>query len=247
MPTWIYLAIFFLVFHFIPGYDFTIPIVIKSFLFTAGGILFVWVYRIFIGTAITTPGLLHFLKKVNNITLIVGSGIVLLVNDLLYRFVIGLGLKETIVDLFTYIVSFTVGYGVITFLGARWIHFTKNEQRLFTVFYAVLFLISAFYFKGAHLEGYKYPPQLYYISYGLAWSGMLYLLLSSTVKTGNPVIEWISRNSMRIYLAHIGVYYLLFPVLHGGLLQFVVFFGGSCLLVLLYNAIEKRIRGTAHG
>ena len=247
IPTWIYLAVFFLVFHFIPGYDFTTPIMIKSFLFTAGGILFVWVYRIFIGTAITTPLLTRLLDNVNNKAIIFGSAGVLLLNDCIYHIILRQGFQEMIVDLFSYIVTFTVGYGIITFLGARFIHFTRKEQVLFSLYYGAIFLILALFHQGAHLEGFKYPPQTYYVSYGLAWSGGLYLLLSRYVHKPNSIIEWISRYSMRIYLAHIAVYYLLFPVVHGGLLQFIVFFGTSCLLVLFYNSIEKYLRKNNNG
>lgn len=239
LPAWTYLIIFFVIFHFIPGYNFTLMDMIKSFLFTSGGIMFVWVYRVFIGTAVTTPLFLHWFRNLSDKLIILGTVPVLLINDLIYTKVLLNLPNETVSDLLTYLITYTIGYGIITFLGARYLKFEQKDRILMTAVYAIVFVALAVFFRLDHLEAYKFPPQTYYISYGLMWSGFLYLVLSKYYTKSIPFVSWVSANCMRLYLAHIALYYLFFPYLPNTLSQYVVLFGGSCIQVLLYNACEK--------
>ena len=243
IPVWIYLAVFFVIFNFALNYGFDRMTIIKSFLFTAGGILFVWIYRIFIGTAVTTPLLSHFLKKVPDLWIITLSVLFLAGNDALHYYVIHPINKELLSDLLSYLFTYPIGYGLMVFLGSRFTDFTHRTKQLFTVVFGILFLSLALILRFAYLELFKHPPYLYYISYGLMWSGFLYLLFTRLQLPENKVIIWISKNSMKLYLAHIGVYYLMISYLPKGIIQFAVLFGLSCILVVLFNLVENALKG----
>ena len=58
-------------------------------------------------------------------------------------------------------------------------------------------------------QEYKEPPTLYYLSYAILFVNLTYLLCRRFMRGRNEVIEWISANSLWIYLWHIFALYLL--------------------------------------
>ncbi len=238
LPVWLFLVVFFVFFRFIPTYDFSVPVMIKSFALTAGGIMFVWVYRVFFVASLTTP-LLDAVFQKTRPALIIGAGILCLaLNDLLYsRVFIGIG-NETIADLCTYLVSYTIGYGIITYFGTMFVRMKESERKLFSILMLVLFAGYAMYYGFPSFEQYKFPPQLCYIAYGLLWSSVLYQLFRN-VHTIHPLIRWISVNCMTIYLGHILVFYLVHPFIHNQLLMFAVLMVGSCIFAYIVNGGKK--------
>ena len=209
LPVWIFLIFFFLFFRLL-GRSFSPRVIAESFLLLAGGILFIWVYRIFFVNALLNPLLKRMAEKytftVSSAILIAG----LAVNELLYHFA-RLILPGTAGKLFDYIVIYTLGYGLISFAGMLW-EKEKTQNRLILLGIAgAAFAVSVIAggFHGFYES--KYPPQLYYISYGLFVTFALYLV-STKIKMTEPadkIITWLSVNTMRIYMWHIFLYYLL--------------------------------------
>ena len=243
LPVWIFLVCFFVFFRIL-GVSFSTGVILKSFLLLSGGILFIWVYRIFFVNALLNPLLKqaadHF--PVRTASLLLAGGLVL--NEVLYRFV-GRILPETAGKLFDTAVIYTLGYALISFAGILWEKAELNERIYLTAEAGILFVITILIGGLRGFSEAKYPPQLYYISYGLLVTFVLYLLLDHiriNEKAGQ-IITWLSVNTMRIYMWHIFLYYLLdtlSPVLmRNAWLTYSVLLGGG----ILGSLIQEKFQG----
>ena len=246
LPVWIFL-VFFFVFFRILGRSFSVREIIESFLLLSGGVLFIWVYRVFFINALLNP----FLKKAaDKYTVTVSASLLaagILLNEILYRFV-SLKLPSAAGRIFDYAIIYTLGYGLISYAGMLWEKAGKNGKFLLTGIAAALFAVSLL---DGGLRGFydaKYPPQMYYIAYGLLCTFVLYLIFAKlpvSEKAGR-IITWLSVRTMRIYMWHVFLYYLLETLapssLNNAWLCYAVFFGGGVLGSYLQELIIRTIR-----
>ena len=208
LPVWIFLTFFFLFFRIL-GKVFTIREMLESYLLLAGGVLFVWVYRVFFTTALLNPFLLKMREKANAYALGVGAALVLAVNDLLSGLVLsklasfGKGLQ--------YLITYTIAYAAVSFLGMVFEKANGRERIRLLILFALCFVSAGAFLHFPPFYDCKYPPMLYYCAYGLAWSVLLYLLLERVKPEGKAeaVITWLSVHTMDIFLWHILAFYLL--------------------------------------
>ncbi len=205
LPLWVFL-IFFFIFFFLIGRRFSLSQMMQSFMLLAGGIYFVWVYRIMFTSSLLNPLMKKAGENRNMILLIVISALLLAVNDLLYQFLFAN--MHTAGKIMEYLITYTVGYGVISFLGIEFVKMNRREKLIMTAVYGVLFAVTAVILRLPDFYDWKYPPMLYYISYGLMCSGILYMILEH-VQASNAAVRWLSANTMNIFVWHIFAYYLL--------------------------------------
>ena len=237
LPVWEFLVLFFVFFRIL-GRTFTVREILESFALLSGGILFIWVYRIFFINALLNPLLKKVAEKYDYIMCCAILVAGLMINQLLYQFG-SLLLPGMFGKLFDYIVIYTLGYALISWAGMLWEKGEQRERMVMLGISAAAFVISLIAGGFRPFSEYKYPPQLYYISYGLLVTFGLYVLCSLlpiTEKTGR-IITWLSANTMRIYMWHIFLYYLLDTLspslMEHGWLTYVVLLGGGILGTLL--------------
>ncbi|TWR28836.1 acyltransferase [Mucilaginibacter pallidiroseus] len=215
-PAWTFLTLYFLCLTmFELKFDkLTFANVFHSYTFISG-IGFVWIFRVFIITSALAPLVDRFNKKLrsNNTYLII-----LLCCFLSYEFLlliewkVILGAKHYLY--FSSIVFYGIFYTLIFSLGTRLLSFNLNQICYVLISAILLFIGYAFYFL--HITGsipatqhFKYPPQLYYLSYSLMLCIICYLISPTAHKviaswpTLNLLIRFISRNSLWIYFYHI--------------------------------------------
>ena len=128
-----------------------------------------------------------------------------IIYEVLYFFEIGTT-NKFIDTTFFYIIP----YGVITFIGYNFEKISNKKRILLIIINLILFsLIGYYYFiKTGSLQLVqiaKYPPRIYYLSYGLLCSILLMSICSKyNFKVfDNKIICYISHHSMWIYLWHI--------------------------------------------
>ena len=233
LPVWEFLVLFFIFFRLL-GRSFTTGQMLESFALLSGGILFIWVYRIFFINALLNPLLKKLAEKYD---FIVSCGILiggLLANQLLYQFVSSF-LPDAAGKLFDYIVIYTLGYALISWAGMLWEKEGKRERIILLIIAAAAFVLSVIVHGFRPFSEFKYPPQMYYISYGLIVTFGLYLLLSKIQipESARQSITWLSVNTMRIYMWHIFLYYLLDTVspdlMKNPWLTYAVLLGGGVI------------------
>ena len=80
--------------------------------------------------------------------------------------------------LFEYIIVEGYGYSLIAALGIRLYSLQKQQLLYFSGFFLLIFDVLLGYHQFVPTQGYKYPPTLYYFTYGLFVSYLLFYLLS---------------------------------------------------------------------
>lgn len=103
----------------------------------------------------------------------------------------------------------SVGWIICAFAFSKILSNKKKAYYLLAVL--AVFIICAIYYGWSNVDMYKYPPRLYYISYGLAVSLLLTLFFNIKSK-GTTIseiickkfkpIQWMSKNSLWIYYWH---------------------------------------------
>jgi fucose 4-O-acetylase-like acetyltransferase len=240
-PTWCFLTFFFGFSYVIDSlqgktdfYDW--DYIAKTFLLI-DGLGYVWIIRVFLIIAIIAPFLMQFRDRLKTdrryllalaIVYAIYEIVVTIADDLdikdpdahnaklemILEFLYWLGYKVAIKSILFY----TIAYGCIFGLGTLIQDWSlKFSVRVATVFFS-LFVVQAAYFWMEQAEfyrtqEYKYPPQLYYISYAISISIFLYLLVDYLARQNlfsgsqkQPILDFIvflSSSSMWIYLWHI--------------------------------------------
>lgn len=125
--------------------------------------------------------------------------------ELIYYFQIGIDNKFLDTTFF-----YIVPYGLITYLGYNFCQMSKRTKYAIAIAAFLIFTLFGMYYwviNGApqSVQIVKYPPRLYYLGYGVAWSFFLLLFCEKyTFKIyDNPIIKFISVHSLGIYLWHI--------------------------------------------
>ena len=209
LPVWIFLAGFFLLF-FLLGHGFETGIIVKSFALLSGGILFVWVFRVFFLTSLLNPVLLKWAKKIAPLP---GCAVLLagiLLNDGLYSLIASI-LPGAVSKIWEVLAVYTAAYALTSFGGMLFIRAEKNERLGMLGITAAAAVTAAVVLHFPPVSESKYPPAFFYCMYGLAMSFLLYLLLERIHfgKQGMRMVRWLSVQSMNVYMWHILFFYLL--------------------------------------
>ena len=277
LPTWMFLILFFIGSYFIAffrgvSYSFTLKQIFYSFALLIGGIGYVWIIRVFLLIAIIAPFLLNLHRKLNNIALFLAIIVIIYIS---YEFFIpiflqsqasavantprsffGIILNNILISQF---ILLLIPYGCLFALGMV-IEQIKNRSILIvSLFFGVIFFLLAYHYYAQSesfvlAQAYKYPPRLYYVSYGIFSSLLLYLsakLIFANIAIRNilltfkfdQILIFLSDSSLWIYLWHIFVlyYWRLFFKELGIPLYIVPQFLIVTLISLLIVIFQKRI------
>lgn len=262
LPTWVFLCVFFLV-QAVFGIFYSPPTILSSlFLLNDNGIGYVWIIRIFILVAVISPFFVYLSQKIRQKGLYL---VALLLLYALYTVLNHIYLGYPGVHAFAFgdffvqnILFYLMPFGVIAGLGLYLLSASKRAIFfLFLLSGGVFSLFAAKQFLFVHhfvqTQVYKYPPGIYYLSFALAVSLLLYLvsytgLFQKLFKTS--LLQFIASSTLWIYLWQIFFLYQwnwaqgYFPI-------FLRNFVGEYLLVLcssvLLTFLQKYIFGKIVG
>lgn len=250
IPAWIFLTLFFLtLFIFITITNQTFPFSFRKVLSSYSmiwGIGYIWVIRVFFIIAILSPLLYWLAKKatrpLQKLSLIV---VCLLLQKALNALVSGLsGMSHTIFEQY---VAISFGYALAALVGMWAIRQSKKENLFLFSCFLILFLFTANDQNLPSIEGNKYPPTVYFISYGLAISLLLFWLVSNQVVKQMlqkiPGIDWLSQHSLELYYWHLFpiMYFNLFVEQDPWLLRFLTTFPIALILTLLQSKLVPHL------
>jgi fucose 4-O-acetylase-like acetyltransferase len=215
-PAWTFLTIYFLcTLIFDLRFDkLTFVNIFHSYTFISG-IGFVWIFRVFLITSLFAPLIDKFNIKLpcNNRYLIF-----LLCSFIAYEIVLQFGWKEMLGErLYLYFNSLILSgifYTLIFSLGTRLLSFSRLQITYLLSCATIMFIGYAMYYfnttgRVQATQNFKYPPQLYYLSYSLILTTLCYVLSPAAYKliapwrNLNTLLVFISRNTLWIYFYHI--------------------------------------------
>lgn len=207
IPVYLFLTCYFLSTALLKrfGVDFGIrrEHIIGSYLLTEG-IGFVWIIRVFLLIAILTPFLQKMEQSIKNTYVLVSVLFTFMfIMELLIRH--NIGMNSIIVRDYVY---YAIGYSVLFVLGLRMGRDTSQTIGRVLAGLICLLILCAFTAKTGGqwwlVNNYKYPPRLYYVTFGSVMSLLLLLLFRSKRQlVGYALPMFIARNTIWIYLWHI--------------------------------------------
>ena len=235
-PVWCFFIFFFIAVGAIEKfqgnkYPFSIREVINAFLLLDGA---GWIIRVFFLVAILSIFLIKLRKfAVKDTYFLILLSCIYLGYEVVLKFCNDLQLPVfnlAIIDFFVRkiwflgyhiftqkILFYTIPYGCIFGLGMLLPSMKKKLIFLFSVFFGVCFLLLALYYSQnsgyfVATQNFKYPPQFYYLSYGILMSMLMYLLVNFLSNKLNQLFQirnllvnfivFVSESSLWIYLWH---------------------------------------------
>lgn len=221
IPTWIFMLFFFpllYVFLHLAGkpYPFDLKFIIGSLTFYSGTGFF-WIFKIYIILALITPLALRVRQSgVPKAVYFWALGIGYIAYEISIPLLSG-ALPESLQGLLDEVIFIVVPYTLIFLYGLRLRELSDRQVLAVALAAFAIFLFIAlrklmFFGEFIQTQEFKYPPKLYYLSYGFFGLSMVYLLSRKYAgRIRRPqVITWLSSHSLWIYLWHIVAYYLWF-------------------------------------
>ena len=162
---------------------------------------------------------------------------------ILYELAIFLKINELNI-IFEFILAYIVPYGIIYLLGMISRKTSPNTDRNISIICLIAFIVSGYLiylntgmFQPTQIM--KYPPTIYYISYALFVSFLLFSIFKRIDLKPNRVIEFCSKSSLWIYMWHI-LFLTIIPMIFGELnwiLNYIIVVICSVGLTYIQNKI----------
>lgn len=249
IPTWCFLLFYFALSYLLLGDRYGILYYIASFCLTRYGIGYVWIILIYLYSALLLP---VFYKITPSMKSAVAIGAVYFVYEIMCRFEVGMSCR-----LFETTFYYLIPYGVVTALGCSYGRMKEITRSFVAVTAFGIFAVLGLYYwvrldAAQPVQIAKYPPRLYYLSYGI---GCSFLLLMLSEKHHLKLFEcsavkYVSSHSMWIYLWHILVLraYAALALPEVWYLKLITVYGVSTLLTIAMNracdVIDRKTRIT---
>lgn len=178
--------------------------VLATYALSNFGMGYIWIIRIYFIVAMLIPLYKSLSNRFSEFKILVFS----LMLFVLYEILCHAGMFEN--KLLDYLVAYFIPCFLLLVLAKKIFENNKWNDAV-TIISLLIFLVYGFYLfrENGHLfqtQNYKYPFQLYYLSYGVFVSGLLIKLTKSIRIKGflyDKVILFISSHSLWIYLWHI--------------------------------------------
>lgn len=204
LPTWIFISFFLLLKLCLGNFDLGLKGVLATYALSNFGMGYVWIIRIYFIVAILVPLYKVLCTRLSKIQILVLSLLLFVSYELLCH--AGVFNNKLLDYLIAYFIPcfLLLVLAKIIFESEKWNNITIMVSFLIFVAYAVYLYRENGYF--IQTQEYKYPFQLYYLSYGILASGILIKLTKRVTLAGflyDKVILFISSHLLWIYLWHI--------------------------------------------
>lgn len=215
LQPWVFLLVFFVcaeIMALVRGrpFPFSREDVIDSFTF-AGGIGYMWIFRVYILVALITPLTLRLYRAAPSLrAYLTGVGLLYAGADL-SRIVLNAAwgeatwlttLDEAVFTPLPYALLFAYGLALPKLSNAAVRRAALASAAVFAVLAAWQYALTGAFVPT---QEHKYPPTAYYLAYALACIHLVYLVLrDARLPAGAaPVVAWLSSHLLWIYLWHV--------------------------------------------
>lgn len=247
VPSYVFLVFFFLFFRLL-DHPFSFIEMRNSFLFFDNifqiSIACIWIIKIYFLISIVNPILIFLYRRLDRRMLYFSLLFVYVLYEVMYA-------KGIFIDnlLFNQVIYYLIPYSCISFLGIVVYHLENDSKKmhkllltfllLFVVFSIIIYMNQGIIFNP---QLYKYPPRIYFISYSLFVTILLFLIFKNRSIVDfvyNKFVEFVGRSSLWIYLHHMTLVYLLgiYNLKLGWYVDYLVVFFISIFITYLQNKI----------
>lgn len=264
-PVWLFMTFFFISAYFIYSllsqpYPFSSEKIIDTFLLL-NGIGYVWIIRVFILVALFASLLLNLYRFCKSeVRFLALLALIYLGYEFLFDFTQHHNLRYQILStLVNDYLFYLISYGCLFGLGIVLPKLRERAILLISGISSIFFLCCAVYYyhQVGHFVSnveFKYPPRLYYVSYGVFMSFLAYFIVSKLSVKYNfsgkdniltRIVIFIGSSTLWIYLWHIFfVYYwqnLCVQHLPMFASHFIIAFSVVTLGAIAVTYIQKRV------
>lgn len=240
-PVWIFLIIYFIVCFLLGDPYMGASYYLYSFAFTRYGIGYVWIILIYLYGMLLVPAIEQNKPSAKTVVFLV-----LLYGIYEFAYCSGIGGNSKIIASTLY---FIIPYGILYYIGYYYIDFPEKAKKTLIVISSLLFILLAIYYRYAYgtfkiVSIAKYPPRIYYLSFGLACSSMLLMICEKTnlAVCDNAIIKFVGSHTMWIYLWHIlavRLYKTLLLPETWYMMFFAVYFGSIFFTMIVNRLLDK--------
>lgn len=251
-PVYIFLIAYFIFLIIVQSLGYipqilTIRKAIESFLLL-DGIGYVWIIRVFLLIMLVTPILCKVGKLSNSIVLLIIVSLILVCDSIVYLLnnytlpdIMHIFIKDYLVYTIAYSAPFLLGYKL---------RYSDTKSNIFWVtFCTILMLLGlCLYIKeiGYPISispQFKYPPQSYFIIYGMFCSVVLWISKKWWIKLLDcRLTQFIGQNTIWIYLWHIPFVALLLKTVDSWYIRYIIL---VCIPSVMFFVQYKIVNNTS--
>ena len=238
-PTWVFLLIYYAVLYTGTSITGNLNVrwdeILHNFTLTTGW--YVWIIRVFLIIAIVAPFLYKLSKRSSNWTFwLLFTGVLIA-----YEFVANLSGSDVY-----YYLTMCIPYMMIFSYGAFSDRMTQRKLLIVACFSIVIFVLAAVYYyveTGAFqpTQIRKYPPQIYYTSYAIAITTILWMFRKDITKLCDAlristIMTFIGSHTLWIYFWHVIILLIVSARISNSIILFAVVF----LLAVILDWFQVR-------
>lgn len=254
IPTWIFLLIFFSLFFLISiglhqEYYFSLSQIISSFMLLSG-IGYVWIMRVFFIIALVSPFLLYISKRIRSNTVYLLLIVICLIMQLVFLYIYS-NSNGVFAKGLEYIILPGLGYSIVAAIGIRLKMLNFKSLIIYTLSFFIIFILFLFLNEYQSTQLDKYPPGVYYLSYGVLSSLFIYIILH--FKPFFKVFDWkivyfISNNSLWLYFWHIIPVQVIFifgldkTIADNFFIRFFFIFSVAIAITYIHFRLKKKLK-----
>lgn len=249
-PVWIFLTAYFgcIAIFDLKIESLTYPILLQSYLLV-GGIGYVWIIKVFLLVALVSPFIYQCNKNTSStrkyLISILAIFFVYEVVCILSAPYFSLGIAKDITQLTHYIIPYSLVFAIGLRMPAMNMYVVIFCASISCLIFVGLFL--CFWWYHGHIvftQAHKYPPTIYYFSYAIFISCLVWLLVPHVEKVINylkpvkQVVMFIAGNSIWIYLWHIPFLKLVYS---GFIIKYTMVFMFAILATFIQVWLVKNV------
>ena len=250
IPTWTFLIIYFIIIRIVcinDVYPYSINNIIRSFLLL-DGIGYVWIIRVYLICSFLTPLFYYLNNKIKNSKIKI---FFLLIVYIIYELFVYYKIN-TLNIIFEYYIAYLIPYGIVYIFGMISRKKERKKDIIISITFFFVHILTAIilYFKNNNViqltQAMKYPPRIYYLSYGIFVSFLLFFVLKKINLKKFKIIDFCSKSSLWIYLWHIMIIFLL-NTYYNSLnwkIKYIILLIGAISLTFIQNKIIDLLENT---
>lgn len=167
------------------------------------GHTFLWIMSVFFVMSLALPVFNNLNNKINsNFIYFIMVTNLYIIYHLVVIFIPQSGITALLIN--NYIVL-SFGYLIAALIGLRIYKLNSKNLNLLVAMFLIIFIIIGCFNNFHAIQNAKYPPTLYYISYGLFVSCLMFTVLDLVIdkEKSNKYIIWVSTKTFNLYMYHI--------------------------------------------
>jgi fucose 4-O-acetylase-like acetyltransferase len=248
-PVWIFLTLYFISIAVFDSSsdDLQTKTILTSYALL-GGIGYVWIIRVFILVALVSPFIYSYHKKEkSNSKYLIMLASISIIFEIIRYFSLPY-LENTAIKLITHCTHYILPYSIIFALGLRLSSLKATTTKIISSILLLTFILIFGWLYSTQgkiipTQEFKYPPSIYYFSYAIFISLLLWQLSNSIDKVIiklkiKPLVLFIAQNSIWIYLWHIPfIKYFEFNFI----IKYLITFSAAVLITSIQMKIVKKL------